>query len=95
MLKTNKTRQLVADFVVIEDEKEKFVKSATITFDNQGASAYNDYISDKDLYAKNRAEMRKDEAELNALRYKIEDNIIAELEAEIKTEPEAEPKPEA
>ena len=91
MLKTNKTRQLVADFVVIEDEKEKFVKSATITFDNQGASAYNDYISDKDLYAKNRAEMRKDEAELNALRYKIEDQIIAELEQE--TEPV--PVPEA
>lgn len=87
MLKTNKTRQLVADFVVIEDEKEKFVKSATITFDNQGASAYNDYISDKELYAKYRTEMRKDEAELIAIRYKIEDEIIAELE------PEQEPVP--
>lgn len=82
MLKTNKTRQLVADFVVVEGEEEKFVKSATITFDNQGASAYNDYISDKELYAKNRAEMREDEAKLNALRYEIEDQIIAELQVE-------------
>lgn len=86
MLKTNKTRQLVADFVVIEDEKEKFVKSATITFDNQGASAYNDYISDKELYVNHRTEMRKDEAKLNSLRYEIEDQIIAEAKAETNAE---------
>nr|DAG44385.1 MAG TPA: hypothetical protein [Bacteriophage sp.] len=86
MLKTNKTRRLVAEFIVTHEDEEKFVKSATITFDNQGTSVYNDYISDKELYDMHRAEMREDEAKLNELRYEIENQIIAELGAKNNTE---------
>ena len=35
-----------------------------------------------ELYAANRAEMRKDEANLSELRYKIEDEILGELTKE-------------
>lgn len=81
MLKTTKKREVVASFIVTDEEQEYMVKNATITFSDDGSSAYNDYVSNKELYAKYRTEMRKDEAELNELRYKIEDEILADLES--------------
>ncbi|MFX3907348.1 hypothetical protein ACJBWM_07180 [Streptococcus suis] len=38
-------------------------------------------MHEPELYAKNRRDMRKHEQELRELRYKIEDEILAELDA--------------
>lgn len=81
MLKVNKKREVNATFYVTEEENEVAVKSATIVFDTEGCSTYNDYITNKALYEKNRREMRADEAKLNELRYKTEDEILADIEA--------------
>lgn len=93
MLKINKTRQLNAVMYVLEEGNEIPVKNVSISYDKNGLSDQNDYITDKELYAKYRTEMRKDETELIAIRYKIEDEIIAELEQETEPKPETEPVP--
>ena len=93
MLKINKTRQLNAVMYVLENGNEVPVKNVSISYDKNGLSDQNDYITDKELYAKYRTEMRKDEAELIAIRYKIEDEIIAELDPVPEQEPV--PVPEA
>ena len=82
MIKINKTRQTVAEFFVIEDGVEKLVKTTTINTDNNAVSTVYETLHDAELYAKHRTAMRKDENALRELRYKIEDDILAELTAE-------------
>ena len=82
MLKINKTRQTVAEFFVIEDGVEKLVKTTTINTDNNAVSTIYESLHNAELYAKHRTAMRADENALRELRYKIEDDILAELPAE-------------
>ena len=82
MLKINKTRQTTADFYVTENGSERLVKTTTINTDNNAVSTVYETLHDAELYAKHRATMRVDEDALRELRYKIEDDILAELTAE-------------
>ncbi|MGC6551977.1 hypothetical protein ACPC58_01695 [Streptococcus sp. VTCC 12905] len=82
MLKINKTRQTVAEFFVIEDGVEKLVKTTTINTDNNAVSTIYESLYNAELYAKHRTAMRADENALRELRYKIEDDILADSVAE-------------
>ena len=82
MLKINKTRQTTAVFFAVEGELERLVKTTTINTDNNAVSVVYETLHDAELYAKHRATMRVDEDALLELRYKIEDDILAELAAE-------------
>ncbi|CYX40439.1 TPA: hypothetical protein TXV03_000840 [Streptococcus suis] len=82
MLKVTKTRQTTAEFIVIEDKQEKLVKTTVINTGADAVSTVFETLHEPELYAKNRRDMRKHEQELRELRYKIEDEILAELEAE-------------
>ncbi len=86
MLKINKTRQTTAEFFAVEGESEKLVKTTTINTDNNAVSTVYETLHDAELYAKHRASMRADEDALRELRYKIEDNILADLAAEASDE---------
>ena len=81
MLKINKTRQTVAEFFAIEGDVEKLVKTTTINTDKNAVSTVYEMLHDAELYAKHRAVMRADEDALRELRYKIEDDVLAELTA--------------
>lgn len=80
MLKINKTRQTTAEFWVTDDKVDKLVKTTVINTDNDAVSTVYETLHEPDLYAKYRKDMRKHESELRELRYKIEDEILAELE---------------
>ena len=82
MLKINKTRQTIAEFLVVEGELEKLVKTTTINTDKNAVSTVYEMLHDAELYAKHRTAMRVDEDTLRELRYKIEDDILSELTAE-------------
>ena len=86
MLKINKTRQTIAEFFVIEDGVEKLVKTTTINTDNNAVSTIYESLHNAELYAKHRTAMRVDEDALRELRYKIEDDILADLAAEASNE---------
>lgn len=86
MLKINKTRQTAAEFFVIEDGVEKLVKTTTINTDNNAVSTIYESLHNAELYAKHRTAMRADEEALRELRYKIEDDILADLAAEAPDE---------
>jgi hypothetical protein len=79
MLKINKTRQTTAQFFAIEGALERLVKTTTINTDNNAVSTIYETLHDAELYAKHRTAMRVDEDALRELRYKIEDDILAEL----------------
>lgn len=82
MLKINKTRQTTAEFWVTEEKVEKLVKTTTINTNNNAVSTVYETLNDAELYAKYRTVMRADEDALRELRYKIEDDILAELETD-------------
>ena len=86
MLKINKTRQTTADFFAIEGELKKLVKTTIINTDNNAVSTVYETLHDAKLYTKHRTAMRADEDALRLLRYKIEDDILAELTAEASNE---------
>ena len=86
MLKINKTRQTVAEFFAIEGELQKLVKTTTINTDNNAVSTIYESLHNAELYAKHRTAMRADEDALRELRYKIEDDILADLAAEATDE---------
>ena len=85
-LKITRTRQVTADFTVTLERgggatEERIVKQVFISVDAEGVSTVSETIVEPELYAKNRTQMRRDEMALRELRYKIEDEVIAELEA--------------
>lgn len=82
MLKVTKTRQLVTEFFAQDGDQQKLVKTTVINTDNKAVSTISETLHDPDLYANNRISMRKHEQELREMRYKIEDAILAELEAD-------------
>lgn len=82
MLKVTKTRQLVTEFFAQDGDQQKLVKTTVINTDNKAVSTISETLHDPELYANNRISMRKHEQELREMLYKIEDAILAELEAD-------------
>ncbi|VJA19362.1 prophage protein [Streptococcus pneumoniae] len=82
MLKVTKTRQLVTEFFAQDGDQQKLVKTTVINTDNKAVSTISETLHDPEMYANNRISMRKHEQELREMRYKIEDAILAELEAD-------------
>ena len=85
-LKITRTRQVTADFTVTLEHdggatEERIVKQVFISVDADGVSTVSETMVEPGLYAKNRTQMRRDEMDLRELRYKIEDEVIAEIEA--------------
>nr|DAK46053.1 MAG TPA: hypothetical protein [Caudoviricetes sp.] len=83
MLKVTKTRQLVAEFFVQDGDQQKLVKTTVVNTDNEAVSTTSETLHYPDLYAKNRKAMRTHEQELRTMRYKIEDEILAERDGGI------------
>lgn len=82
MLQITKTRQTTAEFHVTDGKETKLVKTTVINTGADAVSTIYETLHEPELYAQHRREMRKDEQALQELRYKIEDEILAELEAE-------------
>lgn len=77
-LEAIKTTRLVGNLKI----EETLVKQYVVDINENGISTINEYVHDPDLYAENRVEMRKQEAEFRDKRYKIEDAILADLTKE-------------
>lgn len=77
MLITNKSRSINAQFYVENEGVKELIKTTTINIDQNAISSVSEQMINGELYAANRAEMRRDEAKLSELRYKIEDEILA------------------
>lgn len=69
---------MTAQFYVENEEVKELVKTTTINIDQTAVASISEQMVNAELYAANRAEMRRDEAALSELRYKIEDEILAE-----------------
>lgn len=69
---------MTAQFYVESEDIKELVKTTTINIDQNAVSYISEQVVNNELYAANRAEMRKDEAKLSELRYSIEDEILAE-----------------
>ena len=82
-LETIKTTRLVGDLKI----EETLVKQYVVDINENGISTINEYVHDPDLYAENRVEMRKQEAEFRDKRYKIEDAILADSTKEASEQP--------
>lgn len=77
-LEAIKTTRLTGNIKI----EETLVKQYIVDIDENGISTINEYVHNPDLYAKNRVEMRKQEAEFRDKRYKIEDAILDDLTKE-------------
>ncbi|HEL1749289.1 TPA: hypothetical protein U1250_000747 [Streptococcus suis] len=75
-LETIKTTQLIGNLKI----GDEIVKTYTVNIDNKGVSKIFETVYNQELYAANRKEMRKQEAEFREKRYEVEDAILAELE---------------
>ena len=73
---------MTAQFYVENEGIKELVKTITININQNAVSSISEQMFNDELYAANRAEMRKDEAKLSELRYKIEDEILDELAKE-------------
>lgn len=77
-LKITKQRTINAEFNVEEEGATVLVKQTFISIDNNAVSTIQENIINANLYAKHRQELRADERTLRDLRYKIEDEVLAE-----------------
>jgi hypothetical protein len=77
-LKITKQRTINAEFNVEEEGATILVKQTFISVDSNAVSTVQENLVNAELYGKYRKQMRKDEQELRNLRYKIEDEILAE-----------------
>ena len=77
-LKITKQRTINAEFNVEDGGATVLVKQTYISVDSNAVSTIQENLINADLYAKNRKQLRKDEQELSNLRYKVEDEILAE-----------------
>ena len=77
-LKITKQRTINAEFNVVEEGATILVKQTYISIDENAVSSVQENLLNAELYAKYRQEMRTDERALRDLRYKIEDEILAE-----------------
>ncbi|MGT2743631.1 hypothetical protein [Streptococcus plurextorum] len=76
-LEVKKTTKLIGNLKV----GNEIVKTYTVDIDEKGVSTITEWTANPDLYATNRREMRKQEAEFRQKRYEVEDAILAELES--------------
>lgn len=72
-----KTTKLVGN-IKIDDT---VVKSITADINEKGISTISEWINNAELYAANRREIRKQEAEFQNKIYEVEDAILQELES--------------
>lgn len=77
-LKITKQRTINAEFNVEEEGATVLVKQTFITVDSNAVSTVQENLLNAELYAKHRQDMRADERALRELRYKVEDEILAE-----------------
>ncbi|WP_449453301.1 hypothetical protein [Streptococcus suis] len=75
-LEVIKTTQLIGNMKIGNET----VKSYTVNIDDKGVSTIYENMYNQELYAANREEMRKQEAEFREKRYEVEDAILAGLE---------------
>ena len=77
-LKITKQRTINAEFNVEEEGATILVKQTLISVDSNAVSTVQENLLNAELYAKHRQEMRTDERALRDLRYKVEDEILAD-----------------
>lgn len=77
-LKITKQRTINAEFNVEEEGATILVKQTLISIDTNAVSTIQENLLNAELYAKHRQDMRADERALRELRYKIEDEVLAE-----------------
>nr|UWG02858.1 MAG: hypothetical protein [Bacteriophage sp.] len=77
-LKITKQRTINAEFNVEEEGATILVKQTFISVDSNAVSTVQESLLNAELYAKYRQEMRTDERALRDLRYKVEDEILAD-----------------
>ena len=77
-LKITKQRTINAEFNVEEEGATILVKQTLISIDTNAVSTIQENLLNAELYAKHRQDMRSDERSLRELRYKIEDEVLAE-----------------
>lgn len=77
-LKITKQRTINAEFNVEEEGATVLVKQTYISIDENAVSSVQENLINAELYAKYRQEMRTDERALRDLRYKVEDEILAD-----------------
>lgn len=77
-LKITKQRTINAEFNVEEEGATILVKQTFISVDSNAVSTVQENLLNAGLYAKHRQEMRTDERALRDLRYKVEDEILAD-----------------
>lgn len=77
-LKITKQRTINAEFNVEEEGATILVKQTFISIDENAVSNVQESLLNAELYAKHRQEMRTDERALRDLRYKVEDEILAD-----------------
>ena len=75
-LKITKQRTINAEFNV--EGATILVKQTFISVDSNAVSTVQENLLNAELYAKHRQEMRTDERALRDLRYKVEDEILAD-----------------
>lgn len=77
-LKITKQRTINAEFNVEEEGATILVKQTFISVDSNAVSTVQENLLNAELYAKHRQGMRTDERALRELRYKVEDEILAD-----------------
>lgn len=77
-LKITKQRTINAEFNVEEEGATILVKQTFISVDSNAVSTVQENLLNAELYAKHRQEMCTDERALRDLRYKVEDEILAD-----------------
>lgn len=77
-LKITKQRTINAEFNVEEEGATVMVKQTFISIDANAVSTIQENLLNAELYAKHRQDMRADERALRELRYKVEDEVLAE-----------------
>ena len=77
-LKITKQRTFNAEFNIKEEGTTSLVKQTFISIDSNAVSTVQENLLNAELYAKHRQEMRTDERALRDLRYKIEDEVLAD-----------------
>lgn len=77
-LKITKQRTINAEFNVEEEGATILVKQTFISVDSNAVSTVQENLLNAELYAEHRQDMRADERALRELRYKVEDEILAE-----------------
>lgn len=77
-LKITKQRTINAEFNVEEEGATILVKQTFISVDSNAVSTVQESLLNAELYAKHRQDMRADERALRELRYKVEDEILAD-----------------